>query len=254
MASRLSRLGQVIQRCQGRPIPVHLHQYSTVSLALPSQVTPVLISQINDLSSRNLSRSSSLSTPTLVPVRTTINLSSHKGSTTSIETDFPTSPSSLGLNEDITGASALPPFDINKATPNDVTISTSAVEALHRIRRTRGQDAYLRITVDAGGCSGFQYAFSIENAKDTPLESCVAENLEKKSEDQVLTIVDNDCVFSKQGSSVAIDDISMPFMKGAVIEYKVELIRSGFAVKDNPNVELACGCGTSFSRKQKAPT
>ena len=78
----------------------------------------------------------------------------------------------------------------------------------------------LRVTVDGGGCSGFQY--KLELTEDTN---------------------DKDITF---GDSVLTDDISLPFLKGATISFEENLIGSEFKI-DNPNAVSGCGCGTSFS-------
>lgn len=83
--------------------------------------------------------------------------------------------------------------------------------------------SHLRVAVLGGGCSGFQYKFELD-----------AETAE------------DDVVLSKDGVSVVIDAVSLPFLSGAVIDFKRELIGDRFAV-ENPNAASTCGCGTSFS-------
>jgi iron-sulfur cluster assembly accessory protein len=56
-------------------------------------------------------------------------------------------------------------------------------------------------------------------------------------------------VFERDGAQLVVDSVSYDFVKGAVIEYEQELIRSGFAVLNNPNSESGCGCGSSFNLK-----
>lgn len=80
----------------------------------------------------------------------------------------------------------------------------------------------LRIAVEGGGCSGFQY----EIALDAP--------------------GDGDTVFEASGEKVVIDEVSMPFLAGATIDFTEELIGARFVI-DNPNATSSCGCGTSFS-------
>lgn len=84
------------------------------------------------------------------------------------------------------------------------------------------QGQALRVAVEGGGCSGFQY----EIALDTP-----------KSDDLVL---------EGQGEKVLIDEVSLPFLTGATIDFSEELIGARFVI-DNPNATSSCGCGTSFS-------
>ena len=85
---------------------------------------------------------------------------------------------------------------------------------------TQGQA--LRVAVEGGGCSGFQY----EIALDTP-----------GAEDLVL---------EGQGQKVVVDAVSLPFMENAVIDFTEELIGARFVI-ENTNATSSCGCGTSFS-------
>lgn len=84
------------------------------------------------------------------------------------------------------------------------------------------QGQALRVAVEGGGCSGFQY----EIALDTPRA--------------------DDLVLEGQGQKVLIDEISLPFLSGAVIDFSEELIGARFVI-ENPNATSSCGCGTSFS-------
>lgn len=81
--------------------------------------------------------------------------------------------------------------------------------------------------VDSGGCSGFQYTFSL---------------------DQKVPDADN-LVFERDGAKVVVDTVSWDFLKGSTVDYEEEMIRRSFLVTDNPNVEAGCGCGSSFSVK-----
>ena len=84
------------------------------------------------------------------------------------------------------------------------------------------QGQALRIAVDGGGCSGFQYDIRL----DSPSQ--------------------DDLVLSGQGETVIIDQVSLPFLAGATIDFSEELIGARFVI-DNPNASSSCGCGTSFS-------
>ena len=81
----------------------------------------------------------------------------------------------------------------------------------------------LRVAVEGGGCSGFQYEISMES-----------------------DIKENDLILSENDCSVVIDPISLEFLSGAIIDFKEELIGSKFVI-ENPNASSSCGCGTSFS-------
>ncbi len=80
----------------------------------------------------------------------------------------------------------------------------------------------LRIAVEGGGCSGFQYDISL----DQPAEG--------------------DLVLEGGGEKVVVDEVSLPFLAGAVIDFSEELIGARFVI-ENPNAASACGCGISFS-------
>ena len=87
---------------------------------------------------------------------------------------------------------------------------------------TAEQGKALRIAVEGGGCSGFQY----EIALDEP--------------------TDDDLKLSDHGETVVIDSVSLPFLADATIDFSEELIGARFVI-ENPNATASCGCGTSFS-------
>eukprot|EP00899_Mesostigma_viride_P022670 jgi/Mesvir1/3588/Mv12050-RA.1 len=89
-----------------------------------------------------------------------------------------------------------------------------------------GPAPFLRISVDAGGCSGFQYNISLDSAA-----------------------APDDIIIRQGGAVVAVDSVSFPFIRGSTLDYSSELIRRSFQVLNNPNSSAGCGCGTSFSPK-----
>lgn len=84
------------------------------------------------------------------------------------------------------------------------------------------QGQALRVAVEGGGCSGFQYEIKLDTPKD------------------------DDVVLESQGEKVVVDSVSMPFLSNATIDFSEELIGARFVI-DNPNASSSCGCGTSFS-------
>ncbi len=84
------------------------------------------------------------------------------------------------------------------------------------------QGKALRVAVEGGGCSGFQYEIDLDDVKD------------------------GDLVLESAGEKVVIDDVSLPFLTQAVIDFSEELIGARFII-ENPNASSSCGCGTSFS-------
>lgn len=104
-----------------------------------------------------------------------------------------------------------------------VTLSQNAIEQLKQITAKDAAKKILRLTVDSGGCSGFQYRFDLT---DVPQQS--------------------DFVFTYDGATIAVDDISFEFVKGAEVDFVQELIGASFVIK-NPNAASSCGCGSSFT-------
>ena len=80
----------------------------------------------------------------------------------------------------------------------------------------------LRVAVEGGGCSGFQYEIKLDDPAD------------------------DDLVLEGQGQKVVVDSVSLPFLENAVIDFTEELIGARFTI-ENPNATSSCGCGTSFS-------
>ncbi|MFQ6552420.1 HesB/IscA family protein [Aestuariibius insulae] len=80
----------------------------------------------------------------------------------------------------------------------------------------------LRVAVEGGGCSGFQYEITLDEPKE------------------------DDLILEEAGERVVIDSISLPFLTDAKIDFTEELIGARFII-DNPNASSSCGCGTSFS-------
>ncbi len=104
-----------------------------------------------------------------------------------------------------------------------VTVSDSAVRRLKELAAEQEALVLLRVAVDGGGCSGFQYSFIFD--------------------DQVN---DDDRVISRDGVKVVIDETSWEYLAGSEISYREELIGAYFSI-ENPNATSTCGCGTSFA-------
>lgn len=104
---------------------------------------------------------------------------------------------------------------------SDLTIHESAIKRIKHLRKTRGEEnLMLRVTVDGGGCSGFQYILELST--------------EVKDDDRTYEGV------------VVSDEVSIPFMLGATVSFAEDLVGAEFKI-DNPNAVQGCGCGTSFS-------
>ena len=104
-----------------------------------------------------------------------------------------------------------------------LTLSRRAAQHLNHLCLQRGDNAVLRVSVRGGGCSGFQYDFTLDAAP--------------KGDD---TVVERD------GAKLVVDSISLAFMSGAEVDYVEDLVGSAFQVK-NPQASTSCSCGVSFS-------
>jgi iron-sulfur cluster assembly accessory protein len=104
-----------------------------------------------------------------------------------------------------------------------VTVSDRAAKKIGEILKNEPPGTMLRVSVEGGGCSGFQYKFDTERAKAA-----------------------DDLVISQNGAVVLIDPVSVGYMAGSQIDFVDDLIGASFKVK-NPKATASCGCGTSFS-------
>lgn len=111
----------------------------------------------------------------------------------------------------------------SSAITDEITISERAAERLNEIAAGDPAHAILRISVEGGGCSGFQYKFNLVTATEP-----------------------DDRVIERNGARIAIDSVSVAYMTGSEIDFVDDLIGASFRIK-NPQATAACGCGTSFS-------
>jgi iron-sulfur cluster assembly accessory protein len=106
---------------------------------------------------------------------------------------------------------------------NQFAVTDRAAARIAEIVAAEGRDAALRVAVLAGGCSGFQYRFELDEAPQ-----------------------DDDLVIERAGARVLVDPASLDLLAGSELDFADALMGSHFAVR-NPNAKSACGCGTSFS-------
>ena len=104
-----------------------------------------------------------------------------------------------------------------------ITVSERAAKRIGEILKGEPAGTMLRVSVEGGGCSGFQYKFDMERAKAA-----------------------NDLVISRDSAVVLIDPVSVNYMAGSEIDFVDDLIGASFKVK-NPQAKASCGCGTSFA-------
>ena len=104
-----------------------------------------------------------------------------------------------------------------------ITVSERAAKRIGEILKGEPAGTMLRVSVEGGGCSGFQYKFDMERAKAA-----------------------DDLVISRDNAVVLIDPMSVNYMAGSEIDFVDDLIGASFKV-NNPKAKTSCGCGTSFS-------
>ena len=105
----------------------------------------------------------------------------------------------------------------------NVTVTERAARRIGEILGKEAPGAMLRVSVEGGGCSGFQYKFDVEKAQEP-----------------------DDVVIQRDGAVVLIDQVSLGFLTGSQIDFVDDLIGAAFKI-ENPNATAACGCGTSFT-------
>ena len=110
-----------------------------------------------------------------------------------------------------------------KTAMNSVEISDAAAKRILSVLAKEPDKTALRVSVEGGGCSGFSYKIDLTDSQN-----------------------DDDKVFEKNGATVLIDELSLVYMGGSVIDFVDDLIGQSFQIK-NPNAVASCGCGTSFS-------
>jgi len=104
-----------------------------------------------------------------------------------------------------------------------ITLTESAIKRIEKVLASENADAKLRMYIEGGGCSGFNYGFAIDTIKK-----------------------DDDFEIAAGSASVLVDAISAQYLEGAIVDYKKTLLSESFIIK-NPNSKSVCGCGNSFN-------
>jgi iron-sulfur cluster insertion protein len=104
-----------------------------------------------------------------------------------------------------------------------VTLSETAAQRIHAISAREGRPMMLRVAVEGGGCSGFQYQFDLVDA-----------------------VSDDDLKVERDGAAAVVDIVSLALLGGSEIDFIDNLTGAEFRVR-NPNAKSSCGCGVSFS-------
>ena len=111
-----------------------------------------------------------------------------------------------------------------EAADRRIVVTDSAARRIAALRaQEAAADAFLRIAVSGGGCSGFQYGLSFDDQQNP-----------------------DDFVFEKNGVAVIVDDVSLDLLNGAEVDFVEDLMGAAFQIR-NPNAASSCGCGNSFS-------
>jgi iron-sulfur cluster assembly accessory protein len=110
-----------------------------------------------------------------------------------------------------------------KTAMKGVDLSEAAAKRIARIVANEPGKIALRVSVEGGGCSGFSYKFGLVDSRN-----------------------DDDVAIERDGATVLIDDLSLIYMGGSVIDFVDDLMGQSFQIR-NPNAVASCGCGTSFS-------
>ena len=174
------------------------------------------------------------STPRLVSNRGLVVVAQHKAN----ETVVPLArPSSLVESNALTSLNQKQSESLSSTEAvgiADLVVTPSCFARIQTLAKRRNlplETVYLRVYVDAGGCSGFSYKFELD---ESPLD-----------EGEDLVFVDP----TGTAARLVIDASSLAFMRGSTIDFVEEMIKSSFEVKNNPQSESACGCGSSFAIK-----
>ena len=114
-------------------------------------------------------------------------------------------------------------IDADRGAPHGLTLTPAAAARLARLSVEDGRELMLRVAVDGGGCSGFQYRFDLVETADT-----------------------EDLRVSAEGRTALVDPVSLPFLTGSQIDFVDDLAGAQFTVR-NPNATSSCGCGVSFA-------
>lgn len=109
------------------------------------------------------------------------------------------------------------------ARPATVALTAGAAKRIGEIVRAEGRPTSLRISVEGGGCSGFQYKFDLVAGAEA-----------------------DDLVVTRDGATLLIDPVSLEYMAGSEVDFVDDLMGAAFKI-NNPNAVSGCGCGTSFS-------
>ena len=105
----------------------------------------------------------------------------------------------------------------------EIALSERAANKVRQLISEEGDDLKLRVFITGGGCSGFSYGFTFDEA-----------------------VADDDAVVEREGVTMVVDSLSYPYLSGSMVDYREDLQGAQFVVS-NPNAASTCGCGNSFA-------
>jgi len=112
---------------------------------------------------------------------------------------------------------------MDDAAATEIKVTERAARKIGDILRREAPGTMLRVSVEGGGCSGFQYKFDMERSQAA-----------------------DDVVITREGATVLVDQISLGYLAGSEIDFVDDLIGASFRI-NNPKATASCGCGTSFT-------
>lgn len=104
-----------------------------------------------------------------------------------------------------------------------LSMTEAASRRIKSLVQSDPESPYLRVTVLGGGCSGFQYSFSLDDTRN-----------------------DDDLALERDGATMLVDEMSISLLQGSEVDFEQTLAASMFVIR-NPNATSSCGCGSSFS-------
>jgi iron-sulfur cluster assembly accessory protein len=116
-----------------------------------------------------------------------------------------------------------PAFTVATRAPEGIVLAASAARRLAKLGTAEGKTLMLRVAVDGGGCSGFQYKFGFADSVEP-----------------------DDVIAEHDGVRLVVDSVSIDLVRGCAVDYVESLAGAAFRV-ENPNAASGCGCGSSFS-------
>jgi iron-sulfur cluster assembly accessory protein len=113
-------------------------------------------------------------------------------------------------------------MELQERTDSLVSLTPAAAEKIRGLMAAETDVSVLRVAIEGGGCSGFQYGLGFDRAAQ-----------------------EGDHEFEIEGVKVVVDPFSAPYLKGSTVDYLETIQEAGFKI-DNPNAVASCGCGHSF--------